>query len=134
MRIHGLLPRDFDEIFKGIDLDNNQFLTVNELAYYLDGAQRSREEKIRDLPQDVSIKIDYDLRQLFDKIDTDKNGHLDVPEIMRAMAGLGVSMTRTAVQEMIQPHDKNGDGAIDFTEFKALMEPKILDSIINQDD
>lgn len=53
LQIPGLSKRDYTQIFQQIDLDGNRFLSVNEFALYLEGAQKSRDERIRDIPQEM---------------------------------------------------------------------------------
>jgi len=43
LQIPGLMTRDLLLIFEAIDTDNNQYLSLNEFALYLEGAKKKRE-------------------------------------------------------------------------------------------
>ena len=54
LNIPGLMTRDYVLIFEAIDIDNNKYLSLNEFALYLEGASKKREQRIRDLPYEVT--------------------------------------------------------------------------------
>ncbi len=66
---------------------------------------------------------DDDLREAFDVFDKDKNGFICVKELYSVLRSLGISAntTITSCQNMISAVDRNGDGLVDFIEFKDLM-------------
>jgi calcium-binding protein CML len=66
---------------------------------------------------------DDDLREAFDVFDKDKDGFICVKELYSVLRSLGINAntTITSCQNMISAVDRNGDGLVDFIEFKDLM-------------
>ncbi|KAJ4747232.1 hypothetical protein LUZ62_051927 [Rhynchospora pubera] len=67
---------------------------------------------------------DYDqaLVEAFEVFDRDGNGLISARELRRVLVGLGYS--KCSLKEcrlMIRAVDKNGDGMVDFKEFKSMM-------------
>jgi Ca2+-binding EF-hand superfamily protein len=55
---------------------------------------------------------------LFDK---DRSGSIDIFELKDALKALGIFLKKAEVKTMMRKVDKDGSGAIDQDEFKALM-------------
>ena len=92
LAIPGLAMRDYEEVFNAIDMDNNMTLTLNEFCAYLEGAQKTRAQRIDDIPPEISDKIDQALEVLFEDFDRDSSGTIDAKEIIIAMRGLGLEL------------------------------------------
>lgn len=56
-------------------------------------------------------------RELFDQIDEDGSGLLDVSEIVKLAKLLGVSLTSAQAQQAMDEMDDDGSGEVDFEEF-----------------
>ena len=71
----------------------------------------------------VSENNAHDLRELFDKIDTDGSGTIDFDELYNATAATfpSLKLTPEDVYGMIENADLNDDGVIDFQEFCIIM-------------
>jgi len=69
------------------------------------------------------------LRTLFDEVDIDHSGALDMDEMRRALSSFGLSFTDDTVREMVKFCDKDGNGDVDYNEF----EEAILDIFFNRD-
>ena len=65
-------------------------------------------------------KID-DIAQAFKVFDKDGDGLISAEEIRITMNNLGEELTEEEVKAMLAEADVNGDGLIDFTEFKRIM-------------
>jgi calcium-binding protein CML len=66
---------------------------------------------------------DDELREAFDVFDKNKDGFISVKELHSVLRSLGISagLTITNCEKMILAVDSNGDGQVDFLEFKDLM-------------
>ena len=60
-------------------------------------------------------------RQAFDMFDRDHSGSIDANELFWVLQSLGLKMTFNEVQDMIEQHDKNGNGELEFEEFLVVM-------------
>jgi calmodulin len=69
---------------------------------------------------------DEELRQAFKVFDADGNGTISKVELKRVMDMLGEKLNDAQIDEMMKEADINGDGEIDFGEFKKMMASKGL--------
>lgn len=69
---------------------------------------------------------DEELRQAFKVFDADGNGTISKVELKRVMDMLGEKLNDAQIDEMMKEADTNGDGEIDFGEFKKMMASKGL--------
>lgn len=73
---------------------------------------------------DQSLNADA-ARAIFDKFDSDGNGHLDITEMKALILGLSIGMqtdiTESALDEMFKDFDANSDGEVTFDEFTASL-------------
>ena len=60
-----------------------------------------------------------ELRQIFDSVDADGSGTLEVQEIVNLCQTLGVSLAPDAINQFFNALDSNHDGKISFEEFVA---------------
>jgi len=67
---------------------------------------------------------DDDLREIFNKIDEDKSGKLGREELIKAFKEADPTAKPEQVDAMVKFADKNGDGEIDFEEFKIALTTK----------
>lgn len=58
LQIAGLMQKDFVMIFETIDIDNNMFLSLNEFSLYLEGATKKREQRLNELPVEITRDIE----------------------------------------------------------------------------
>lgn len=61
------------------------------------------------------------LRAAFDKIDTDGGGTISASELSAAIKDANPLATDAVVKAMLQFADVDGDGSVDFDEYKAIM-------------
>ncbi len=71
-----------------------------------------------------NIPEDEELRQAFKVFDADGNGTISKVELKRVMDMLGEKLSDAQIDEMMKEADLNGDGEIDFFEFKKMMSSK----------
>lgn len=65
---------------------------------------------------------EFDIRTAFDKIDLDKNGYIGAAELRHCLTCMGEQVTEAEIDMMISMLDLNGDGAVPFKSFKAMVE------------
>ncbi|MCO5584179.1 hypothetical protein L7F22_038102 [Adiantum nelumboides] len=103
-------------IFAQADIDHDGHLDFSEFTTLLQRAQ----------PEDDDF--DKILADTFELYDVDRNGFIDAHELLQVLRKLG-AVCKSApsppsvddCQRMIAAHDLNGDGRIDFEEFKTLL-------------
>ena len=61
-----------------------------------------------------------DLRRVFDSIDRDSSGDLDVDEVKELMKDLDKALSQEQIQELVKSMDLNGSGSINFEEFQSI--------------
>ena len=66
-------------------------------------------------------RFDGVLRKAFDNIDTDKSGKLDEHEMGIALRSTGAALTDSEIADLMMQADEDGDGQIDFREFRHVV-------------
>merc|ERR1719278_893800 len=69
------------------------------------------------LPEDQIQK----LREMFDILDDDHSGEMNVEELSNTMRYLGLKMTEQEVENILKEFDDDGSGLIEFEEFMVLI-------------
>ncbi len=70
------------------------------------------------------------LRQIFRDFDTDASDSIDCNELASAMALLGIVATDKVLETLLRAADADGNGTVNFAEFKALVTSVLSDSRI----
>jgi len=89
-------------------------------------ASTRQRRKSRDLEQEVfgmHITDKAKLKKVFDEIDTDKSGELDVSELRAALQKCkpGETITNNQVKKRISKYDVDGNGTLSFTEYENML-------------
>lgn len=90
------------------DTNNNGTIDLSEFMCYL--AKRFNEKD-----------PDSKLREVFAFFDEDNNDEISHDELKKALNQLGAKFTDKEIAKIIRKIDKNGDGSINFEEFKEMM-------------
>lgn len=107
---HFLNKNDIDEIFKRLDDNDSGAIDYTEFVT----ASLNR----RDILNDEKITACFNL------FDRDKSGSISIHEFQKKFQKAG-GVDNNMWKEMINEADKNGDGVIDFQEFKELLKKLI---------
>ncbi|XP_060577843.1 neo-calmodulin-like [Ruditapes philippinarum] len=66
-----------------------------------------------------------EFREAFSLFDEDGNGEIAIDELIKTLQSLGKNPSQEEINELVRDFDANGDGVIDFEEFKVLMLKKM---------
>eukprot|EP01087_Luapelamoeba_hula_P014696 TRINITY_DN4351_c0_g1_i1.p1 TRINITY_DN4351_c0_g1~~TRINITY_DN4351_c0_g1_i1.p1 ORF type:complete len:495 (+),score=80.44 TRINITY_DN4351_c0_g1_i1:42-1526(+) len=114
----GLSPAELREGLKRLRLpydDNSVNTLMNELDTNKDG-QVSFEEFSR-----FVVAREKVLRTLFDSVDSNHNGHLEPPEVMKALHQLGMECEEKQLKLLMHRMDTDRNGVVDFSEWRDLL-------------
>jgi len=100
--------KDITDMVNEIDADGNATIEFDEFLGMM-------EEKMR------SVIPDETLHEAFDVFDKDGNGFISLEELRHVMNCLGVVLSKTEVQKMMDEADLDRDGKLNFKEFAAMM-------------
>ncbi|KAF3619332.1 putative calcium-binding protein CML18 [Capsicum chinense] len=90
-----------------VDIDGDGFIDLQEFAAFhcpIEGPN-----------------VNKDLRDAFDLYDKDKNGKISAAELHTVMKGIGEKCSLKDCRRMISSVDVDGDGSVNFEEFKKMM-------------
>ncbi|XP_024936609.1 calcium-binding mitochondrial carrier protein SCaMC-2 isoform X2 [Cephus cinctus] len=146
--VHGVMPPHYlhelpaqDEerlakIFNKLDLDGNGSIDVHDLSKALHevGVHKSYAEKFlarsdRTKSGDISLAefIHYvrehekNLRLQFTDFDKNRDGKIDLEELIRAFKDLGIEMDRVEATKLLQRMDQDGSLNISFNEWRDFL-------------
>ncbi|KAK1732949.1 putative dihydrolipoamide dehydrogenase [Skeletonema marinoi] len=103
----------FHELFKEAALDANSKLDF--------GVEWQEIFAILQAECDVDFSEDY-LREKFDSIDEDGSGELDEEEMGALFGAMGRTVSKRIIANIMRLSDTDGNGTIDFGEFKAIFD------------
>ncbi|KAK2644920.1 hypothetical protein Ddye_020115 [Dipteronia dyeriana] len=86
-------------------------------------AQDDDDDKSVDGGEEVGVGGEEDLKDAFDVFDKDKDGLISVEELGLVLSSLGLNEGKKIenCREMIRKVDMDGDGMVNFDEFKKMM-------------
>lgn len=140
-----LYLQDLDEmkrVFNSFDCNNDGQLSADELTGVIKtlGTTPSAEEITRimeeiDTDKDGFISLDEfakycssgtdnaqgELRQAFDMYDINRNGLISSSELYQILTKIGHKCTEQECVKMITSVDSDGDGFVNYVEFKTMM-------------
>lgn len=69
----------------------------------------------------MSAPSETEIKEVFDQFDADGSGAIDSSEIRKVCEALGVEVSQAEIDALIKEADDNGDGKIQFDEFKRAV-------------
>src|SRR5574343_1468733 len=69
----------------------------------------------------MNIEDEKSCKHVFDILDANKNGSLDIVEFSKAARALGLNPTEADIQDVLNEYDTNKDGVLNFSEFMKLV-------------
>ncbi|KAI5579934.1 hypothetical protein POPTR_008G134300v4 [Populus trichocarpa] len=139
-----LQVEELEQVFKKFDVNGDGKISSAELDSFWKklGHEASEEELQRmitefdadgdgfiDLQEFVALntqgvdtnEVMENLKDAFSVYDIDGNGSISAEELHKVMASLGEPCSMAECRKMISGVDRDGDGMIDFEEFKVMM-------------
>ncbi|KAF9592405.1 hypothetical protein IFM89_014895 [Coptis chinensis] len=96
-------------MMKEIDTDGDGFIDLKEFAEFFHKSKGSVGDS------------EKELKDAFDMYDKDKNGLISVNELHMVYKSLGQKCSVGDCKKMIKNVDRDGDGCVNFDEFKTMM-------------
>ncbi|PVD20722.1 hypothetical protein C0Q70_18882 [Pomacea canaliculata] len=69
----------------------------------------------------VTMDPEAELKEVFRVFDSDHDGFISPAELYGVLSRLGEKITRQEAEEMVKEADLNGDGKVDYSEFRAIL-------------
>ena len=135
--------QEFRQAFDIMDRNGDGVITVDDLASVMRAIGQSPthselQDMIREVDADGNDTIDFteflalmsrqmrqsdiedELREAFRVFDRDNDGFITAQELRTLLISLGLDSSTEVLRRMIGEADRNRDGKIDFSEFRAL--------------
>ncbi|XP_010547159.1 PREDICTED: calmodulin-like protein 3 [Tarenaya hassleriana] len=102
--------KDLEQMIEKIDLNGDGYVDIDEFGGLYQTIMDERDEE-------------EDMREAFDVFDQNGDGFITVEELRSVLASLGLKQGRTLedCKRMISKVDVDGDGMVNFKEFKQMM-------------
>ncbi|GLT28821.1 hypothetical protein SLA2020_037250 [Shorea laevis] len=104
---------EVQRVMSELDTDGDGFVDLDEfIAFHTHSSGSSSSS---------SADNSKELKEAFDTYDLDKNGLISASELHEVLKKLGEKCSLSDCQRMISQVDKDGDGNVNFEEFKKMM-------------
>lgn len=127
----GMTEKDIADMIKRVDSNGDGLIDLDEFCESFDslcggGEMNVEEEQGREDgcdEKDEEVDKDGDLKEAFAVFDGDKDGLITVEELGMVLSSLGFKEGKYLedCKEMIRKVDMDGDGMVNFDEFKRMM-------------
>ncbi|XP_057743825.1 calcium-binding protein CML24-like [Arachis stenosperma] len=119
-----MAKKEAERMVRALDFNGDGFVDFDEFMVVMREGIATTEEEEEGGKNNNNNNIDQDeyLMDAFHVFDSDKNGLISAKELRRVLVNLGCD--RCSIREckrMIKSVDKNGDGFVDFDEFRSMM-------------
>ncbi|XP_026380834.1 probable calcium-binding protein CML18 [Papaver somniferum] len=109
-------PEELKQMMDEIDKDGDGFIDLKEFADFHHGTTDGSNINGANVADGIT-----ELKDAFDMYDKDKNGLISATELHMVLKSLGESCTVHDCEKMIGSVDADGDGNVNFEEFKKMM-------------
>lgn len=137
--------KEFREAFALFDLNGDGMISAEELGVFISkmGTTTSTQADLNrmiaevdadgdgaiDFPEFVTLMArkmnnvdkDTEIREAFNVYDKDGSGKISSKELLNLMSKFHKDVSKTDIEQMIKEADTNGDGEIEFEEFKRML-------------
>ncbi|KAI0986361.1 hypothetical protein GJ496_004882 [Pomphorhynchus laevis] len=103
------------ELVKKLDKNRNGVIDYDEFINFL--GEHFNEQT----PMTPSDDVDTFLSRMFSAFDLNGDGYINIGELRKVMRQVNLQVTNDDLKEMILVADKDGNGKIDFAEFKQML-------------
>lgn len=105
--------KEAESMIRVLDFNGDGFVDIDEFMFVMKEENHGKEKE---------CDLDEYLMDAFLVFDSDKNGFISPKELRRVLVNLGCeNCSLRECKRMIKGVDKNGDGFVDFEEFKSMM-------------
>ncbi|RDX96897.1 putative calcium-binding protein CML25, partial [Mucuna pruriens] len=116
--------KEAESMVRVLDFNGDGFVDLDEFMVVMNGMEEREEDKIG---SGMEHQDDGYLMDAFLVFDTDKNGLISAKELQRVLLNLGCDdCSLRECKRMIKGVDKNGDGFVDFQEFRSMMQSGLV--------
>ncbi|QHO39365.1 hypothetical protein HN873_013334 [Arachis hypogaea] len=117
-----IAAKETESMFSVLDSNGDGFVDLDEFMVVMN--ENDKKDNNNNNDDDDDEENDY-LMDAFLVFDTDKNGLISAKELNRVLMSLGFDQcSEKECKNMIKGVDKNGDGFVDFEEFKSMMKSR----------
>eukprot|EP01083_Nonionella_stella_P207940 754945_1 len=75
--------------------------------------------------RNVRFEIEEELKEAFEMFANDANGQITVDELGKVMQKMGQKLSEKELKSIIKRVDQNGSGAINYNDFKSMMQAQL---------
>ncbi|KNC55176.1 uncharacterized protein AMSG_12389 [Thecamonas trahens ATCC 50062] len=115
---------DFDELFETFTALGLEYTEAYTRTVFV-AADTNNDERI-DFAEFVTLLMGVngdessEIRHMFNVLDRDNSGSLTAEKVLEGMLKLGVNVTEDEVKAMVEEMDADGNGEVDFSEFRTI--------------
>lgn len=113
----GATVEEVARMMRELDKDGDGYIDLDEFTAEFQRAEVAAGED----GADQSVASNKELKDAFDLYDIDGNGLISASELHSVLKKLGESCSLRDCKKMISQVDKDGDGHVNFEEFKKMM-------------
>lgn len=128
----GLTEGQAEDLFLGIDCEHKGKVGLLEFRSVFKSNEQVKREVIADVP--MSKEIEQDIKELFEKVDVNKNGFIDQEELKVSLVSIGVNPSPQQLKDFVEQFDLNKDGKIKQEEFSKIVKDYFLREVLQSDE